>query len=211
MLPFFRDGAADRTAAILDERLAAGGDLAPSPGHIFAALTATPLDGVKAVILGQDPYPKLGDAHGLAFSYRGPKRVPQSLRVILTELNHDLGLQPSSGGDLTRWARAGVLLLNTALTTEPGRPGAHAKLGWSALADEIVAAVSAERTAVAFLLWGADARRRAALVDRAKHLVVETGHPSPQNRARDFPGSRPFSRANDWLSARGVAPIDWRL
>jgi uracil-DNA glycosylase len=137
--------------------------------------------------------------------------VPPSLRVILAELTQDLGLHPSPGGDLTRWARAGVLLLNTALTTEPGRPGAHAKLGWSVLADEIVATVSAERTAVVFLLWGADARRRAALVDRAKHLVVETGHPSPQNRARDFPGSRPFSRANDWLSARGVAPIDWRL
>jgi uracil-DNA glycosylase len=163
------------------------------------------------VILGQDPYPKRGDAHGLAFSYVGPKSVPQSLRVIFRELSDDLGIAPPPRGDLSRWAGAGVLLLNAALTTEIGRSGAHMRVGWSALADEIVAAVSAGRPAVAFLLWGANARGRAALIDGTKHLVLESGHPSPLNRARDFPGTRPFSRANAWLEARGEAPIDWRL
>ena len=162
------------------------------------------------MILGQDPYPKRGDAHGLAFSYAGPRAVPASLRIILRELADDLGVAPPAGGDLTGWARSGVLLLNAALTTEEGRSGAHLRLGWSALTDDVVAAVSATRPAVAFLLWGAAARARAALIDRDKHLVIESGHPSPLNRARDYPGSRPFSRANAWLASRGVAPIDWR-
>jgi uracil-DNA glycosylase len=104
-----------------------------------------------------------------------------------------------------------VLLLNAALTTEIGRSGAHMKLGWSALTDEVVSLLSAGPAPVAFLLWGADARRRAALIDRSKHLVLESGHPSPLNRARDFPGSRPFSRANAWLMSRGLEPVDWRL
>jgi uracil-DNA glycosylase len=210
-LPFFADGAADRIAADLDRAVAAGVEVAPSPADIFNALTLTPFGSVRAVILGQDPYPKRGDAHGLAFSYVGPKGVPQSLRVILKELCEDLDLPPPRNGDLSAWARQGVLLLNAALTTEIGRSGAHMKLGWSALTDEVVAALSADRPAVAFLLWGADARRRAALVDHTKHLVLESGHPSPLNRARDFPGSRPFSRANEWLASRGLEPVDWRL
>lgn len=210
-LPFFRDGAADRIAAALDDRLAAGAVLAPMPADIFNAFRLTPLERVKAVILGQDPYPKAGDAHGLAFSYVGPRSVPASLRVILAEVAADLGCGRPSGGDLSRWAREGVLLLNTALTTEVGLAGAHLRLGWSDLADQVVAAVSASRPAVAFLLWGAAARSRAALVDAGKHLILESGHPSPLNRARDFPGTRPFSRANAWLAERGVAPIGWRL
>jgi uracil-DNA glycosylase len=210
-LPFFADGAGDRIAAEVDRAVAAGIEIAPSPADIFNALALTPFGSVKAVILGQDPYPKRGDAHGLAFSYVGPKNVPQSLRVILKELCEDLSLPPVLNGDLTGWARQGVLLLNAALTTEIGRSGAHMKLGWSTLADDVVAALSAERPAVAFLLWGADARRRATLVDRTKHLVLESGHPSPLNRARDFPGSRPFSRANRWLASRGLPPVDWRL
>ena len=210
-LPFFADGEADRIAAELDRLCAAGATLAPPPADVFRALALTPLEEVKAVILGQDPYPKPGDAHGLAFSYAGPKAVPHSLRVILRELCDDLGCPPPRRGDLTAWARQGVLLLNAALTTESGRSGAHSRLGWSALTDQVVAAVSARRPAVAFLLWGADARRRAALVDGSRHLVVESGHPSPLNRARDFPGSKPFSRANAWLAGRGMEPVDWRL
>jgi uracil-DNA glycosylase len=210
-LPFFAEGAADSIAARLDRLIADGAVLAPAPADIFNALALTPLDRVKAVILGQDPYPKAGDAHGLAFSYFGPKSVPASLRVILKELADDLGHPVPARGDLSRWAREGVLLLNAALTTEVGASGAHLKLGWADLTNEVVAAVSRERPAAAFLLWGADARRRAVLVDPAKHLVVESGHPSPLNRVRDFPGSRPFSRANAFLASRGVAPVDWRL
>ncbi len=210
-LPFFRDGEADRIATELDGLCARGTPLAPPPDMVFRALELTPLDRVKAVILGQDPYPKAGDAHGLAFSYVGPKAVPASLRVIFRELCDDVGCPVPRGGDLTKWASQGVLLLNAALTTETGRSGAHMKLGWSALVDQVVASVSAGRPAVAFLLWGANARSRASLVDGAKHLVLESGHPSPLNRARDFPGSRPFSRANDWLVSRGIPPVDWTL
>ena len=163
------------------------------------------------MILGQDPYPTPGDAHGLAFSYLGTRRLPASLKAIVAEWAADLGAAPVTTGDLTPWARQGVLLLNTALTVEAGASGAHARLGWSMLADEAVAAVSAERPAAAFLLWGAPARRRAVLVDRTKHLVLEAGHPSPLNRLADFRGCRPFSKANAWLEQRGIAPIDWRF
>jgi uracil-DNA glycosylase len=209
-LPFF-GAEADRIATELDRLCAEGVALAPPPAMVFRALELTPPDQVKAVILGQDPYPKAGDAHGLAFSYVGPKAVPASLRVIFRELCNDIGCPTPRNGDLTDWARQGVLLLNAALTTETGRSGAHMRLGWSALVDQVVATVSAERPAVAFLLWGANARSRAPLIDDAKHLVVESGHPSPLNRARDFPGSRPFSRANQWLASRGVEPVDWTL
>ena len=207
-LPFFADGSADAVADAIDR---AGVALAPPPAATFRALRLTPLEEVRAVILGQDPYPRAGDANGLAFSYVGRRAVPPSLRAILAELAADQAIAPPAGGDLTPWARAGVLLLNAALTTETGRAGAHLKLGWSALADQAVAAVSAGRPAVAFVLWGATARARAALIDRGKHLVVESGHPSPLNRARDFAGTRPFGRANAWLSSRGLEPIDWRL
>jgi uracil-DNA glycosylase len=210
-LPFFKEGEADRIAAELDGLCAAGVLLAPPPAMVFRALELTPLERVKAVILGQDPYPKAGDAHGLAFSYVGPKSVPASLRVIFRELCDDLGCPTPVGGDLTAWALQGVLLLNAALTTETGTSGAHMRLGWSALVDQVLVAVSTERPAVAFLLWGQNARSRAGLIDRAKHLVLESGHPSPLNRARDFPGSRPFSRANAWLASKGVEPVDWRL
>lgn len=210
-LPFLADRTADEIAAGLDRALAAGAALAPAPADVFAALRLTPLDRVRAVILGQDPYPARGDAHGLAFSYRGARRLPPSLKAILRELADDVGCAPPLAGDLTAWAREGVLLLNTALTTLEGTSGAHLRLGWSALADQAVAAVSAERPAAAFLLWGNAARSRAPLIDRAKHLVVESGHPSPLNRARDFAGTRPFSRANAHLASRGVQPIDWRL
>ncbi|TDR90156.1 uracil-DNA glycosylase [Enterovirga rhinocerotis] len=210
-LPFFASGGADRIAAELDRAVADGAELAPDPANVFQALALTPLDEVKAVILGQDPYPRRGDAHGLAFSYRGARALPPSLRVILRELAEDTGCAVPTSGDLTAWAGQGVLLLNAALTTLVGTSGAHMRLGWDALTDEAIAAISERRPAVAFLLWGGPARGRAALVDRSRHLVVESGHPSPLNRARDFPGTRPFSRANAWLESRGIAPIDWRL
>ncbi len=210
-LPFFVDGGADAVAAALDARIAAGERLAPRPGAIFRALRLTPLDSVKVVILGQDPYPRRGDANGLAFSYVGDRSLPPSLKAIFAELSADLGIPPPRRGDLTAWAQAGMLLLNAALTTTEGVSGVHLKLGWARLADEVVAAVSARRPAVAFLLWGANARSRAGLIDRNKHLVIESGHPSPLNRARDFPGSRPFSRANAWLETRAAGVVDWRL
>ncbi|WP_232629549.1 uracil-DNA glycosylase [Methylobacterium sp. Leaf118] len=210
-LPFFREGAADAVARAIDARVAAGARILPEPSAIFRALTLTPLPKVKAVILGQDPYPTPGDANGLAFSYVGGRRLPASLKVILAELARPGGKPDLSTGDLTPWAERGVLLLNSALTVEAGKSGAHLRLGWSALTDEAVAAVSAGEEPAVFLLWGAQARAREALIDGRHHGIVASGHPSPLNRARDFPGSRPFDRANAWLEAHGRAPIDWRL
>lgn len=206
-LPFFRDGAADKVAERIDGRIAAGARVLPAPEDIFRALRETPLPAVKAVILGQDPYPTPGDANGLAFSYVGKGRLPASLKVILAEA----ASPREAGGDLTPWARQGVLLLNSALTVEAGKAGAHLRAGWSALTDEAVAAVAARDEPAVFLLWGAQARARAGLIDPARHAIIESGHPSPLNRARDFPGSDPFGRANAWLAERGLAPIDWRL
>jgi uracil-DNA glycosylase len=210
-LAFFRNGAADRVAARVDEVVESGAQVLPPPEAVFNALLLTPLDRVKAVILGQDPYPTPGDAHGLAFSYQGTRRLPASLRTILAEMAQDLGQPMPKSGDLSQWAKQGVLLLNTALTVEAGKSGAHLKFGWSELVDEAVAAVSEKQPAVAFLLWGAPARKRAALIDRNKHLVLEAGHPSPLNRLNDFKGTRPFSRANAWLVEKGLEPVDWRL
>lgn len=210
-LPFFREGAADRVAAKVDAVIADGGQVLPPPEAVFTSLTLTPLDKVKVVILGQDPYPTPGDSHGLAFSYRGARRLPASLRTILAEMAADLGVPAPKSGDLTKWARQGVLLINTALTVEAGKSGTHMKFGWSDLVDQAIAAISAQQPAVVFLLWGGPARKRAALVDRARHLVVEAGHPSPLNRLNDFKGTRPFSRANAWLAEKGLEPIDWRL
>ncbi len=206
-LAFFTDGAADAVAARVDARIAAGAQVLPDPGNVFRALELTPPEAVKAVILGQDPYPTPGDANGLAFSYVGGRRLPASLKVILAEVAPE---KPATG-DLTPWARQGVLLLNSALTVEAGRAGAHLRYGWGPLTDEAVAAVSAGERPVVFLLWGAQARARAALIDARRHGIIASGHPSPLNRARDFPGSQPFARANAWLAEHGVAPIDWRL
>ncbi len=206
-LPFFRDGVADSVAERVDARIADGVRVLPEPRNIFAALTMTPPDAVKVVILGQDPYPTPGDAHGLAFSYVGKGRLPASLKVILAEVDPE---RPRSG-DLTPWARQGVLLLNSALTVEAGKSGAHLRYGWARLTDDAVAAVSGRPEPALFLLWGAQARARAGLIDTERHAIIESGHPSPLNRARDFPGSRPFDKANAWLEARGLRPIDWRL
>jgi uracil-DNA glycosylase len=206
-LPFFAGGQADAVAARVDARVAEGARVLPAPDRIFRALTETPLPDVRAVILGQDPYPTPGDANGLAFSFLGSGRLPASLKVILAEAGSDR----AAGGDLTAWARQGVLLLNSALTVEAGRAGAHLRYGWAALTDEAVAAVSGRAQPAVFLLWGAQARARAALIDAARHGVFESGHPSPLNRARDFPGSDPFGRANRWLVARGVPAIAWPL
>lgn len=210
-LPFFRDGAARAVAERVDAVLAQGIEVLPPLPQVFNALVETPLERVKVVILGQDPYPTPGDAHGLAFSYVGLRRQPASLKTILAEAAEDIGFPLPRTGDLTPWSRSGVLLLNTALTTQAGRSGAHMRFGWARLADEVVAAVSRERDAAVFMLWGAPACARAELIDQEKHLVLCCGHPSPLNRKRDFKGCGHFSRANAWLAEKGETPIDWRI
>lgn len=210
-LPFFQDGSAEAVAEKVDAVIASGAQVLPPPEAVFTSMRLTPIDKVKVVILGQDPYPTPGDSHGLAFSYRGARRLPASLRTILAEMAEDLGSPMPKSGDLSKWAKQGVLLINTTLTVEAGKSGAHMKFGWSNLVDQALGAISAQQPAVVFLLWGGPARKRAVLVDQTKHLVIESGHPSPLNRLNDFRKTRPFSRANAWLAEKGLEPVDWRL
>lgn len=204
-----------RLAVHLGERLAAGAEIFPADP--FRALRTLAPASVRVVILGQDPYHGPGEAQGLAFSVAPGVRIPPSLRNIRQELATDLGLALPQSGDLSPWARAGVLLLNTCLTVERDSPASHAKLGWERLTDQMVGAVAAERHPKVFMLWGAHAQAKATLIREAggaDHLILASNHPSPLSARRPpvpFFGSRPFSRANDWLRARGAAIIDWDL
>jgi uracil-DNA glycosylase len=208
-LAFFRDRAATRILATVDQRAKLGAEVLPAPGDVFNAFRLTPLDRARVVVLGQDPYPTPGHAHGLAFSYVGCGALPASLRNIFKELASDVGGPPRTRGDLTDWARQGVLLLNPALTVEAGAAGAHLKLGWQALAREAVAAVAQRGGGKVFLMWGEKARSFRDAIDDTRHLAIESAHPSPFSARNGFFGSRPFSRTNDFLSARGDAPIAW--
>ncbi|MBN9063663.1 MAG: uracil-DNA glycosylase [Rhizobiales bacterium 65-9] len=208
-LPFFRNGSAERVIARVTEREKAGARILPTPGDMLNALRLTPLDSVRVVILGQDPYPTPGHANGLAFSYIGEGALPASLRNIFKELQSDVGGDPQRKGDLSRWARQGALLLNTALTVEAGAAGAHMRYGWSELTKQVVEAVSARPTPAVFILWGDKARAYGALIDPRRHLVIDSAHPSPLSARRGFFGSKPFSRANDFLKAHGERAIDW--
>lgn len=211
-LPVFAPGAAaERAAVAADADRAAGEVVAPAPGRFLAALALTPLEQVRVVILGQDPYPTPGHANGLAFSYVGPPPLPRSLVNIYKERAEDLGLAAPIDGDLSSWARQGVLLLNTALTVREGasKAGSHLALGWGAVTDAVIAAVSASRPHVVFLLWGAPAQAKRGLIDESRHLVLASPHPSPLSARRGFFGSKPFSRANARLVGKGEAPIAW--
>jgi uracil-DNA glycosylase len=182
----------------------------PAEEDVFAALRLTPYPAVKVVLLGQDPYHDDGQAHGLCFSVKPPTPPPPSLRNIFKELRDDLGCRIPEHGDLTEWARRGVLLLNTVLTVEAHVPGSHQGRGWETFTDAVIASLDARRAPVVFCLWGAHSRKKAALVDLSRHEVVEAAHPSPLS-AKKFFGSRPFSRTNDALIRLGQAPIDWQL
>lgn len=189
----------------------AGKSVLPPPDQWFRALDLTPLDDVRVVILGQDPYHGAGQAHGLCFSVREGVPPPPSLLNIRKEIAADLGIDPGRGGDLSGWARQGVLLLNSVLTVEQARPAAHAGRGWERFTDAVIRAVNEGPRPVVFILWGGYARKKAAHVDRARHLVLESAHPSPLSAHNGFLGSRPFSRANAFLEAHGEPPIDWRI
>lgn len=193
----------------------AGRQVFPPRGSRLAALAVTPLDQVRVVILGQDPYHGPGQAMGLSFSVPRGVRVPPSLANIYTELESDLGLPRPGHGDLTGWAQQGVLLLNATLTVEAHRPNSHAGRGWEAVTDACVRAV-AERTAPSvFVLWGSHAQAKAARVSEIGtngwHLVLRSPHPSPLSAHRGFFGSKPFSKINAFLEAAGRGVIDWRL
>ena len=182
----------------------------PPEEHTFAAFDACKFDSVSVVILGQDPYPTPGHAHGLSFSVRPDVRpLPGSLRNIFTELNRDLGIPLSTHGYLQSWAEQGVLLLNSALSVRAGEPMSHAGQGWERMTDAAITALAARRTGLVFFLWGAHAQRKAALIDQSLHLVLRAPHPSPLSAHRGFHGCAHFSKANRYLAAAGRTPIDW--
>jgi len=192
-----------------------GRTIFPNPADWFRALDLTPLDKVRAVILGQDPYHGEGQAHGLCFSVPPGVRPPPSLANIFKELESDLGIRPSPHGFLEHWARQGVLLLNSVLTVEMGRAASHRDRGWEQFTDSVVRLVNAKPEPVVFLLWGSYAQKKAGFVDSVdrggRHLVLKAPHPSPLSAHSGFFGCRHFSIANAFLEERGLAPIDWAL
>ncbi len=180
----------------------------PPRSDLFAALHRCPYPGTRVLILGQDPYHKAGQAHGLSFSVRPGVAIPPSLRNVYKELAEDLSVPPPPTGDLTGWAAQGVLLLNAVLTVRAGKPASHTGRGWEHVTDAAIRALDDLPSRVVFLLWGAYARQKAALVTQQRHVVLEAGHPSPMN-PRGFRGTRPFSACNAALEEFGRPPVDW--
>ena len=208
---FLSSGGADTMADFLDREVAAGQTLYPPTHQRFAALEAMTPDEVKVVVLGQDPYHGPGQAMGLSFSVPQGVRVPPSLGNMYKELASDVGFRIPDHGDLTAWARQGVLLLNSVLSVRAGEAGSHANQGWEALTDELVHSLARQRSHLVFMLWGSYAQRKAAGVDAEKHLVLSAPHPSPLSAYRGFMGCQHFSQANAYLHATGQTPIDWQL
>ena len=200
---------ADLMAFVAEER--AAGPVYPPHDRVFSALHLTSHADLRVVILGQDPYHGPGQANGLAFSVGEGVAIPPSLRNIFVELADDLGCPPPADGDLTAWARQGVLLLNTTLTVRSGAAASHQGRGWETFTDRVIATAAAKEERVVFVLWGAAARRKRALVDADRHSVIESPHPSPLSAHRGFFGSKPFSRANAALVEAGRTPVDWCL
>ena len=177
----------------------------------FNALNSTPLDQVKVVILGQDPYPTPGHAHGLCFSVRPEVRpIPKSLVNIFKELNDDLGIN-NQNGNLQNWAKQGVLLLNSVLTVEQGQANSHQGKGWEIFTDKVISVVNALEHPVVFVLWGAYAQKKGAVINASRHLVIRSPHPSPLSAYRGFFGSRPFSKINHFLVQQGQSEINWTV
>jgi uracil-DNA glycosylase len=195
---------------LLAER-AASKTIFPKAGEWFRALDLTPLDAVRVVILGQDPYHGPGQAHGLCFSVQPGIRPPPSLLNIFKELESDLALPRPAHGFLESWAKQGVLLLNSVLTVESGLAASHKDRGWERFTDAIIRTVAAKEAPVVFLLWGSYAQKKAAFVDPAKHLILKAAHPSPLSAHNGFLGCRHFSKTNAFLEARGMKGIDWGL
>jgi len=183
----------------------------PKASQWFAALDLTPLEKVRVVILGQDPYHGEGQAHGLCFSVRGGVRPPPSLVNIYKEMQTDLGLPPPRHGNLQSWADQGVLLLNSVLTVEAGRAGSHQAKGWEQFTDAIIRLLNEREQPTVFILWGSYAQRKGALIDRTRHNVIASAHPSPLSAHNGFIGSKPFSRTNEFLRKAGQPEIDWAL
>lgn len=201
----------DALAAWLEQENQAGKTIYPPEEHWFAALQAVEPEAVRVVILGQDPYHGAGEAHGLAFSVQPGVRVPPSLLNIFKEIKRDLSGDMPPHGCLQQWAEQGVLLLNTVLTVEADRAGSHAKRGWEALTDCLVKQLAAHFSGIVFMLWGAPAGKKAALIDGERHCVLQSAHPSPLSVYRGFTGNGHFSAANRYLQEQGKQPINWQI
>lgn len=183
----------------------------PSMYDIFNAFKLTPYEKVKAVLLGQDPYHEPGQAQGLCFSVKEGIPKPPSLVNIFKEMKSDLGYDPPESGDLTKWAKEGVLLLNTTLTVRRAQANSHKNCGWTEFTDEVIRRLSSRETPMAFILWGGNARAKKPLIDGKKHLILECAHPSPLSCYNGFFGCRHFSKTNAFLQAKGLGEIDWKL
>lgn len=194
----------------LHEEKSAGKTIYPPGRQIFKAFELTPVNEVKVVILGQDPYHGAGQAMGLSFSVPDNMPAPPSLKNIFKEIHDDLGITMSGRPNLEKWARQGVLLLNASLTVQAGIPNSHSGIGWTEFTDAVIRWLSDHRQGIVFLLWGSYARNKKALIDTSKHFVLEAAHPSPLARGAFF-GCRHFSKTNEILEKEGLAPIDWQL
>ena len=182
----------------------------PPGSMIFNSFNLCPFDNVKAVIIGQDPYHGPGQAHGLCFSVREKVNFPPSLINIFKEIESDLGIKRPANGNLERWAEQGVLLLNATLTVRAHQAGSHQKKGWEQFTDSVISKLNSEKEHVVFFLWGAYAQKKCETIDRSKHLVLESVHPSPLSASRGFFGNKHFSRCNEYLLAHGKEPINWQ-
>lgn len=183
----------------------------PPKDYIFNALKLTPYKDVKVVIVGQDPYHGVGEAHGLSFSVQKGIKVPPSLKNIYKELQSDLGITPPENGDLTKWAKQGVLLLNAVLTVEKDKPASHRNLGWERLTDYIIKTLNNKTNPVVFILWGNFAKEKKELITNPNHLIITSPHPSPFSANHGFFGSKPFSKTNAFLQKNNIKPIEWDL
>lgn len=183
----------------------------PRPNQVFNAFNLCPFRLLKVVIIGQDPYHGEGQAHGLCFSVPSGVKQPPSLKNIFKELNHDLGVPVPATGDLSSWARQGVLLLNASLTVRAHSPGSHFKQGWETFTDEVIKTINEKTEGVVFLLWGRFAKNKGVHIDKSKHFILEAAHPSPLSAHNGFLGCRHFSRTNELLKSVNKKPIDWRL
>jgi uracil-DNA glycosylase len=188
-----------------------GKTIYPPGSFIFNAFNTTPLEKVKVVILGQDPYHGPRQAHGLSFSVQtGIPQLPSWMNIF-KEMNTDLGLSIPQHGNLENWARQGVLLLNASLTVRANEPMSHAKIGWAAFTDTVIKKISEEKEHVVFILWGKFAQEKIALIDQSKHYIIKSAHPSPLSAHNGFFGSRPFSKTNEYLMKHGMDPIEWKV
>lgn len=204
--PYFKN-----LISFLKQEKTDGKTIYPAGSLIFNAYNTTPIDDVRVVILGQDPYHNPGQAMGLSFSVPKGVTTPPSLRNIYKELNTSMGLEKPGHGDLTKWAGQGVFLLNAMLTVERNNPGSHKRSGWQFFTDATIKAISDQRENVVFMLWGAFAMKKGALVDDTKHLVLTSAHPSPFSADRGFFGNNHFQLANDYLTEHGKEAIDWSV